>query len=1630
MIHRYLIIFFLILFANLCFPNPANKPSFKTDPPLSGIYYSAPTSFIENKGQIIDQDGKPNSGVLFILNTPGMNVQLRRGGFSYDVYSPRPCTPPPIGGGDGGKGVTRNASPDSTPLILYHRIDIDLLNASPNPTIIPSDPASDYFNYFTSSAPPEGIKNVRQYAKITYKEVYPGIDLEFITNKEHGYKYNFVIHPGANINDIQLRINGPDHISFTHDTLKFATRFGDIEELIPASYYMVNDSKTSVNARFLKISKGIYGFEVDKTIPQNSEVVIDPTSMRLWGTYYGGTANDEGWCVAMDSLHNVFMSGETMSNNNIATAGAYQTWWIGGITWNGFLVKFDAHGVRQWGTYFCGDTLHAETLYNCAVDRSGNVYIAGTTTSDTGISTPGSHQTVYGGGNYDVYLAKFSTYGTRLWATYYGGSGGDEMETYNKAIATDRNCNVFIAGQTGSLNNIATPGAYEEVPANGNSGGFLAKFDSSGVLLWGTYYGGTVGATFTALATDSIGNVYAAGITGSSDSIASQGAFQYTYGGGSQDGFLVAFSPAGQRLWGTYYGGELYDWPFQVTIDHDGFLYLVGYTNSTTGMSSTGSYQETLSGQYDGFIAKFTNLGQRVWGSYYGGLQYDGVYSCSVSGNGDIFFAGSTGSIDKIATPNSFMPAYGGGSGDGFLVKFNANGARQWCTYFGSMGSDAINHCFYVQDDTIYFAGNTSSFDNIATSDGHQTTKGDPYTYESDGFLEKFIECWPIDTAGPISGPTHVCKNSAGINYFIPALPHAVNYIWTFPAGASIVNGSGTNNILVNFGATATSGNIWVKGLNKCGDPGDSASLHITINPDPVPLITGPDNTCAGPGKVYSTDPGKTNYQWSTSTGGFITNGGGISDNSATITWNNVGVQHVYVNYADANGCTAPTPTDFMVTVTASPAVDVTISTPSNTVCEGTQVIYTATPTNGGTVPSYAWKVNGTTAGIDSPTYSYTPVNGDQIFCILTSNATCSSNNPDTSNTIIMTVNPPSPVSVIIATFDNPVCAGSSATFSVTPTNGGSSPSYLWKVNGGGVYPDSPIMSYIPVNGDIVTCVLTSSNTVCVSNNPATSNAITMVVDPLNPVSVSINTPDNPFCQGSTVNFTATPTNGGTTPFYQWKVNGVGVGSNNPVYSYIPGNGDLVTCVLNSNIACPTGNPATSNTIAMVENTVNPVSITITTAVTTVCSGTSVTFTATLTNGGTTPAYQWKVNGMGVSQYAPTMSFVPNNGDQVKCILTSNANCATGNPATSNTITMTVNQNMAVSVSITASVNPVCSGLPVTYTATPVNGGSSPVYQWKVNGINIGTNNTTYQYIPVNGDLVNCTLTSNLTCTTGNPATSNTITMNVATSPVVTFTRCNDSITTLNAQPFRLKGGIPLGGTYSGPGVTNGIFYPALAGVGMHQITYSYSNAALCTAFASRSLVISQSSLGVCGNNLTDIRDNKVYPTVQIGTQCWLSANLNYGTMIPGNISQRDNCINEKYCLNDITGNCQLGTVYYQWDELMQYDETLSTQGLCPPGWHVPTETDWNTLFAGYINSAFAAWPLLSTGYSGFNATLSGTRHMNQTSDWTGFATFFWSSTSHGAIKAWSHGMNDTDPSVSRYPAFRSNAFSVRCLKD
>ncbi|MCX6278584.1 MAG: hypothetical protein NT004_10850, partial [Bacteroidetes bacterium] len=294
-----------------------------------------------------------------------------------------------------------------------------------------------------------------------------------------------------------------------------------------------------------------------------------------------------------------------------------------------------------------------------------------------------------------------------------------------------------------------------------------------------------------------------------------------------------------------------------------------------------------------------------------------------------------------------------------------------------------------------------------------------------------------------------------------------------------------------------------------------------------------------------------------------------------------------------------------------------------------------------------------------------------------------------------------SSVGVIITPSVNPICSGAEVTLTATTTNSGTNPFFQWKINGIKVGTNTQIYSYIPANNDVVTCVLHSS-TPC-ALNPAYSLPVTMIVNQNLPVSVSIAVSANPSCQGNLVAFTAMPTNGGSSPAYQWKVNGTNVtGATNSTFLSIPVNNEVILCILTSSEMCKTNSPATSNDIKMTVHNSEPVSVSIAATANPVCAGTSVTYTATPTNGGASPSYQWKLNGTNVSGATnATYSHIPANGNTIACILTSNLACSTGNPATSNSITMSVTESLPVSVSISASSNPICAGASVTFTATP-----------------------------------------------------------------------------------------------------------------------------------------------------------------------------------------------------------------------------------------------------------------------------------------------------------------------------------------
>jgi len=171
------------------------------------------------------------------------------------------------------------------------------------------------------------------------------------------------------------------------------------------------------------------------------------------------------------------------------------------------------------------------------------------------------------------------------------------------------------------------------------------------------------------------------------------------------------------------------------------------------------------------------------------------------------------------------------------------------------------------------------------------------------------------------------------------------------------------------------------------------------------------------------------------------------------------------------------------------------------------------------------------------------------------------------------------------------------------------------------------------------------------------SNPVEMTVTDLLVVGVDVSATDTAVCSGSTVEFTADPLNGGDSPHFQWKINGVPAGVNTPWLAYPPQDGDRINCILTSSFACTENNPAYSDTITMEVTPVLPVSVTVTASANPVCLGDSVSLDALPENGGALPSFQWMVNGLPAGMDAPQYNFLPANGDSVSCFLTTSIPC-------------------------------------------------------------------------------------------------------------------------------------------------------------------------------------------------------------------------------------------------------------------------------------------------------------------------------------------------------------------------------------
>ncbi len=920
--------------------------------------------FIENKGQVVNQEFKPNPAVKYLLCHRGFNVQLRQTGFSYDTYTEKKDTSV-LPAKD--NILLHKARLMEGPLRRYHRVDVELLDCNNHADIVTSGESATYFNYFTTGTPQGGISNIHCYESVMYKNIYPHIDLEFqsANGKNKQVEYDFILHPGANVNDIKLAYKGMSSVNLQDGHINVKVSSGTFSESIPSSYFRQSGSQVKVSYKAL--GNNTFSFSLPQNIVVTSDLIIDPTTLCLdWSTYYGGSGDDFAYAIALDSIDNIYVAGGTVSPNNIATTGSFDT--VFSKAWvDGYIGKFDSTGSKLlWGTYYGGGPGNVD-ISGLVLDAGDNIYVTGCSQFSPSTVTPGAYKTNYTGGTgYNAMVAKFNSTGTALlWGTYYGGNGPE----ISYGIAIDSGHNVYITGYTYSTKGIATAGAYDTV-CGGVADVFVAKFNPTGSkLLWGTYYGGTGYDAAYSIALDSNNNAYITGQTASKTGISTAGSYQPVFGG-NIDAFVAKFNSTGSKLLsGTYYGGTATDEGSSLILDKNNNIYINGISSSTAGIATAGAYQITCGGGYDAFTAKFNNTGTNLlWGTYFGGTGNDEGGGIALDGYSNVWETGLTSSTSNIATPGTYQAAYGGGSFDAYVARFNPNvSSLMAATYYGDTGTDEGLIMAIDSKINVFIAGTTSSVSHFATPGAYQTTYGGG---GYDAYIARFgCNC---DFTSLLIGANKytICVGDTLTLSATPIGSTSIKYLWS-PGGQI------SSSIHISPAITST---YSVTALDTIGHCVESGSVIITVNPIPKAVITGNNIICQG-NYTTLTASGGTTYLWNT----------GASTNTITATPNLTTTYSVVVTQ---NGCSDSINDKVIVN-----------PTPTLTACCDTTILFGSgaqlTSSGGGT---YLWAPSN---GLNCNTCSNTvasPNSNTTYTLTVTSDSGCSTSTTITIDVVCGTV--------------------------------------------------------------------------------------------------------------------------------------------------------------------------------------------------------------------------------------------------------------------------------------------------------------------------------------------------------------------------------------------------------------------------------------------------------------------------------------------------------------------------------------------------------------------------------------------------------------------------------------------------
>jgi len=667
-------------------------------------------------------------------------------------------------------------SPDAAQIILCkmtaprtfsaRAVRMQFVGANGGAQISGAEELSGKINYLVGSNPSHWQTGVATFARVLVGGLYPGVNLTYYGNQRQ-LEYDLTVAPDADPGVIEIRFDGADKISIG-SAGELVLNLGDseIRQPKPVIYQTANGSRKEISGGYKILDAHTVAFAVgdyNHSLP----LVIDP--ILSYSTYFGGSADDIAWAVAVDTNGFLYVAGQTLSAN-LGTVGAFQTNYAGGsYIGDAFVAKFGYTDTNLiYCTYLGGS--QDDLASALAVDSAGDVFLTGSTSSPNFPTNNALYPKILGHKysgifyNANAFVAELNTNGSKLvYSTYLGGSGNVNTGTgdYGTGIAVDSAGNAYVTGYTTSTDFPATnslvyissgvTNTFNHLVGSFNA--FLTKIGPGGTnLLYSTYFGGSYIDEALGIAVDVTG---AACLVGSTDSpnFPTNNPIQPYLGGTTNvdygyNAFVAKFGPSGTNLiYSTFLGGTNNDFGYGVAVDSAGNAYVTGGTSSpnfpATATNVAGLFNE-LTNNTSGFLlttnAFLTKLGPKgtnlVYSAVFGGFGEDTGYGVAVDSAGEAFVTGATSSTNfPTLNTSGLLAATNSGNDDVFVTAFNTNGsALLYSVYLGGANNDFGYGLALDPAGDAYVVGQTLS-SNFPTNNALHAVLNGP----SDAFLAKIL---------------------------------------------------------------------------------------------------------------------------------------------------------------------------------------------------------------------------------------------------------------------------------------------------------------------------------------------------------------------------------------------------------------------------------------------------------------------------------------------------------------------------------------------------------------------------------------------------------------------------------------------------------------------------------------------------------------------------------------------------------------------------------------------------------------------------------------------------------------------------------------------------------------------------